>query len=428
MGASSLTDTADRPSLPLPRTPLIGRERELAAVRALLIDETVPLVTLTGPGGVGKTRLALAVAHDLTSSFADGAFFVDLVPVRDPGLVPSEIARALGLQDAGDRSLAERLRAALRDRELLFVLDNLEQVVAAASFLGDLLTACPRLTILATSREVLRIRGEREFPVPPLARHGAVALFVHHAGSIRSSFALSDDNAAAIAGICARLDGLPLAIELAAARVNVLTPDALLARLDRRLAVLVRGPRDSPARQQTMRNAITWSYDLLTAEEQTLFRRLSVFSGGFTLDAAEAVVAPLGDLTIDLLEGVASLVEKSLLREDDRTTSPRFHMLETVREFGANSSMTPGESDPIRRTHALWFRDFAEREPLGVEGLVQPPWLAQLEADLDNIRAALGWAIDHGDAETAQWLAYGVGWYWYATFSSAKGAPGRNGR
>ncbi|MDQ4100329.1 MAG: NB-ARC domain-containing protein, partial [Chloroflexota bacterium] len=289
----------------LPLTPLLGREREVATVRALLDESEVRLLTLTGPGGVGKTRLALEVAVGLHHQYAHGATAVPLAALTDAALVPATIAQVFGVREAGQRPVADVLRDVLQPRHLLLVLDNLEQVLDAGNWIVDLLTACPRLTVLATSRVPLHVRGEHRFPIAPLPvpepkqatlqalpTYAAVALFVARARDARPDFALTEANAASVAAICQRLDGLPLAIELAAARTSVLSPPALLARLTERLTLLTGGPRDLPERLRTMRNAIAWSYDLLTDEEQSLFRCLAVFAGGVPLDFIERGLSP----------------------------------------------------------------------------------------------------------------------------------------
>ncbi|MGH2561734.1 MAG: ATP-binding protein [Thermomicrobiales bacterium] len=430
------------PRLPAPLTPLVGREREVVVIAALVRDPAVRLVTLTGPGGVGKTRLALQVATELADAFADGVAFVDLAAVRDPALVASTIAQTLGVRPAG----ADALQIAVRNQELLLLLDNFEQVIEAGPRVTELLQACPRLTALVTSRSLLRVAGERAAPVSPLAlpaefdggalppiaeleEVAAVRLLVERTRAVHPSFALSETNAPAVATVVRRLDGLPLAIELAAARGALFSPEALLGRLTERLPLLTGGPRDLPARLQTMRAAIAWSYDLLPPEEQHVFRCLAAFAGGCALEAAEAVcggqesgIGSQGERfasspTPNVVDAVESLTRQSLVQvvaPPDAAASagtPRLTMLETVREFAAEA-LAAGEQAALQRAHAAYYLALAERHDLAEMRPDGERLLALLELERANFRAALAWLESAGEAELFVRLAAALGSFW----------------
>lgn len=417
-------------SLPTPLTSLVGREREIAEVADLLCRTDVRLATLTGPGGVGKTRLAIETARAVASSFSDGARFVDLSPARDPDQVIPAIAAVMGMS-ARSGSVQALLAVLGPEMNTLLLLDNFEHVVDAAQSVAELLKGAPGLTALVTSREPLKVGGEREYPIAPLpfpnstaeisleqlADLDSVRLFAERAQAVSPAFALTADNAAAVAEICRRLDGLPLAIELAAARVKVLPVPTLRDRLEQRLPLLVGERRDSPERQQTMRNAIAWSYALLPPDEQTLFRRLGVFVGGFTLEAAEAIGA-VGGAEVDALRILSSLVDKSLVRLDAAALGgPRYLMLETIREFALEHLQNTDEHDTIRAAHAAWFSHLAEERQLHGDIWNEPKSsrhsVPPVKADYGNVRAAMAWFDDSGNFTELARMAGTVYWYWH---------------
>ena len=414
----SLRTLDSRPNnLPVQFTQFIGREQEVSALQHLLQRDGVRLLTLTGPGGTGKTRLGLQVAAELSEVFPDGVFFVNLAPISDPALVMPTIAQALEVKEVAHQALLDLVNTFLREKQVLLLLDNFEQVVSAGVQVTALLAACPQLKVLVTSREVLHVRGEQEFAVPPLtlpdpkhlpdllalSQYEAVALFIQRAQAARPEFQVTNANAPAVAEICVRLDGLPLAIELAAARIKLLPPQALLARLGQRLQMLTGGARDAPTRQQTLRNTIQWSYQLLDTQEQRLFRRLSVFVGGCTLEAAETLWGALGDEAGWVLDGLASLIDKSLLQQREQEgEEPRLLMLETIREYGLEMLEASGKAEATRQAHAAYYLRLAEEAEPELVGPQQTLWLERLEQEHDNLRAVLGWALEEVTDEEAR--------------------------
>jgi len=403
-----------RVDLPNPRTSLIGRDREVAEAAELLLQPGVRLLTLTGAGGAGKTRLAIAVAHAIVGDFSGGVQFVGLASITNPDLVASALAKSLTLQQLANRSLPQLLHEYLQDsRPFLFVLDNFEQVLAAATLLAEILAACPTVKVLVTSRACLRLYGEQEFPVAPLERDSAVQLFVQRATAVRPNFTMTAENSNVIEQICSRLDGLPLAIELAAARTKLLSPSAILERLSSRLQLLTGGALDLPERQQTLRNTIDWSHELLNEPEQKLFRRFCVFTGGCTMEGAEAVCNTGRDLGIDLFDGLSSLVDKNLIqRMDVLDIEPRFTMLETIREYARERLLQTGEEPSTRRAQAAYCLVLAEEGNPELSPAERRLWLSRCELEIDNFRSALDWLVANQEIDWGLRLCTALFRFW----------------
>lgn len=416
--------------LPIPGSRLIGRDKELATAKAMLLRRDVRLVTLTGPGGIGKSRLALEVARDTVEYFPSGVYFVPLAGVGDPNSITIVIAHTVGVRETGGRPPLETLKEYLQNSlsaPMLLLIDNFEHMVAASPRLAELMAAAPNLKLLVTSRAALHIYDEHEFPVPPLAlpdaksslslealsEYSAISLFVQRAAAVKADFKLNEDNAASVLEICSRLDGLPLAIELAAARTKLLSPSAMRTRLASRLHLLTGGARDLPARQQTLRQTIDWSYDLLSAPEQKLFRRLSVFVGGCTLEAVESVCDTKQDLGLDVLDGMSSMVDKSLVRQVEQADGePRFVMLETIREYGLGKMVESGEEASTRRAHAAYCLVLAEEGAAEDAGANQKEWQDRFDLEHDNLRAALEWLTETGNIEWGLRLGVALFCFW----------------
>jgi predicted ATPase len=417
-------------NLPAPGAALIGRDKELSATKQLLLRQDVRLVTITGPAGIGKSHLATELARQVADHFSFGVYFVPLATVTDPGFIPSVIAQTLGVKGSGGQSPVESLKEFLRNSvggPLLLLIDNFEHLAAAAPLMAELLALAPAMKLLVTSRAALRIHDEHEFPLPPLAlpdrktaasldvlsQCPAISLFVHRASAVKPDFALTNENASAVTEICTRLDGLPLAIQLAAARIKLLSPSAMRTRLASRLQLLTSGPRDLPARQQTLRQAIDWSYDLLSEPEQKLFRRLSTFAGGFTLEAAESVCDTKKDLGLDLLDGMASMVDKSLVgRVEHADAEPRFAMLETIREYGLEKLAGSGEESSTKRAHAAYCIVLAEEGAEGNKDAAVKEWLDRIESEHDNFRIALEWLTESQNVEWGLRLGLALFRFW----------------